>query len=134
MLSRPTVKEGTTILKKLIAFSAVIALAGCSQDAAEAPATEEAIVADTAAEKAVESTYDVTEDGETTTMTRYEDGTFAYGDATGTYRAEDEMTCYTVDGDDGGETCWGARVENEDGTMTSTSTDGRVVTLSGAPT
>ncbi|WP_338240521.1 hypothetical protein [Aurantiacibacter hainanensis] len=84
-----------------------------------------------APEKLVADTMGITsEDGTTTTLVRYEDGTYLYGDATGTYAERDDgLTCYLGDEEGAEESCWSDWVEGEDGSMTSTAEDGTVVTL-----
>lgn len=117
-------------MKKLIAFGAVLALAGCSQEAADEPIAEEVVAEEAVPEKVVTNAFDVTgDDGETTSLVLYDDGTFLFGEMTGTYSEKDGMTCYVADEGEGEETCWSAAVEGEDGTWTSTSEDGEVVTL-----
>lgn len=118
-------------MKKLIVFGVALALSGCSQEAAEEPVEEEIAAEEIVPEKVVTDTMDVTgEDGETTNLVLYDDGTFLFGEMTGTYSEKDGMTCYVADEGDGEETCWSPAEEGEDGTWTSTSADGEVVTLS----
>lgn len=121
-------------MRKLIVLGAAFALVGCGEAATEEPVAEEAAMEEVAAEKVVANSMDVTfEDGTSSTLFLYEDGTYAIGDATGTYMERDDgMTCYLGDEEGAEETCWGEAVENEDGSVTSTSDDGQVVTLSEA--
>ncbi|MWV29410.1 hypothetical protein [Aurantiacibacter rhizosphaerae] len=118
-------------MKKFIVMCAAFAIAGCADEAPEPAATEEMAVEEVAAEPAIANTMEVTnEDGETTTLVRYDDGTYTFGDATGTYAERDDgMTCYLGDEEGSEESCWADWVEGEDGTMTSTAEDGQVVTL-----
>lgn len=120
----------------MILLGAAFAIAGCAEEAAEEPASEEVVVEEAAPEVAVANTMDVTfDDGETATLVLYDNGTYTLGEATGTYRErEDGMTCYIGDEEGAEESCWAPSVENPDGSVTSTSEDGEVVVLSEATT
>jgi hypothetical protein len=113
-------------MKKLIVFAALISVAACAGEASEEAPAEQAV-----AEKTEVNAMTVTNgDGETASLVLYDDGTYLFGDATGTYSEKDGMTCYVSDEGNNEESCWSAPVEGEDGTVTSTSADGVTVTLS----
>ncbi len=121
-------------MKKLIALGAAFALVGCGEAAVEEPVGDDMAVEDMSTGPAVVDTQDVTnEAGETWTLVRYDDGTYTAGDdRTGTYYMKDDMTCYLGDAEGDEESCWAPRVTNEDGSVTSTSADGDVVTIADA--
>lgn len=118
-------------MKKLIVLGAAFALVGCGEAATEEPVADDMAMEEAAPEKVVANSMDVTsEDGTTTTLVLYDDGTYLFGEATGTYAERDDgMTCYLGDEEGAEESCWADWVEGEDGSMTSTSEDGQVVTL-----
>ena len=126
-------------MKKLIAIAGIAALAACSQG--EAP-TEEATpeVAEAPATSPVPGgpgTYSVTySDGTVGTLTTNDDGTysFASGEVSGTGKVTevDGKACFDPD-EDGQETnCWTNGEVGADGSWTSTSDGGDVVTVAPA--
>ena len=120
-------------MKKLIAVAAIAGLAACAEPATE-EATEEVAVEEAAPAVGGPGTYEVTwSDGAVSTMTTKEDGTWSATrgneSATGTVEDVDGKACFDTDGDDEGAMCWTASEPAEDGSWTSTSDDGQVVTV-----
>jgi len=119
-------------MKKLIIAASVLALAACSQPATEeeaAPAVEEVTV-----QTSGPGTYEVTyADGSVGTMVSSEDGTFTFtlGEetGTGTFTETDGKICFDPDAEDQESNCWTAGEVGEDGSWTSTSDAGEVVTV-----
>ncbi len=125
-------------MKKIIAVAAVLSVAACAQPEAEEEMTEEAVVEEVAAGPmdgvGGPGTYEVTySDGSVGTFTAAEDGTYSatVGDdaGTGTITEQDGKTCFDADGDDAGAVCWTNSEVGEDGSWTSTSDEGDVVTV-----
>lgn len=119
-------------MTKLLAATAILALTACAEQEAEDAMAEEA-VEETAAVGGP-GTYEVTyADGSVGTLTSNEDGTFSamIGEeaGTGTYTEEDGKVCFDADGDEEGAMCWTNSEPGEDGSWTSTSDDGEVVTV-----
>ncbi|MFN2100573.1 hypothetical protein [Altererythrobacter sp. MF3-039] len=122
-------------MKKLLAATAILALTACAeQEAEEAMVEEEVAAAETIAVPGGPGDYEVTySDGSVGTFTANEDGTFSaqVGDdaSTGTITEADGKTCFDADGDEEGAMCWTNSEVGEDGSFTSTSDDGEVVTV-----
>ena len=121
-------------MKKLIAVAATAILAACG-GAPEEAAPEEAPVEEVVAESAVvPGTYEVTwSDGNVSTMVVNDDGTFnsTAGEeaSSGTVEEVEGKVCFDAEGDEEGAMCWTASEPAEDGSWTSTSDDGEVVTV-----
>ena len=119
-------------MKRLLAATAILALAACAEQEAEEAMVEEP--AEEAAAVGGPGTYEVTyADGSVGTLTTNEDGTFSatLGEesGTGTVAEQDGKVCFDADGDEEGAVCWTNSEPGEDGSWTSTSDDGEVVTV-----
>lgn len=125
-------------MRKFLAIASFAALAACTQPA-ETPAEPAAEPAEAAAAATDDSTpppgdYAVkAADGTMSTTRLNGDGTFETTEADGTkikgkYVRKDGKDCFDDDGDQA-EVCWTAGEPAADGTFTSTSSTGEVVTV-----
>ncbi|ANY20752.1 hypothetical protein A6F68_02252 [Tsuneonella dongtanensis] len=123
----------------LILSAAAIALAGCSQEAAEPapaePAEEVAPAPAAAAGPVVGTEYDATyEDGTKVKFTVNADGTYTAsgpdGDVKGAHSVEDGKHCFDPEGDGEnlGKMCWTAEAADATGTFKATSDAGVTAT------
>ena len=121
-------------MKRLIAVAGMAALAACSQpateEAEEAAPMEEAAAPATGGPGTFEVTY---ADGSVGTLVSAEDGTFTFtlGEetGTGTVTETDGKICFDPDAEDMETNCWTTGEVAEDGSWSSTSDDGEVVTV-----
>ena len=127
-------------MKKVMVLVSCVALAACAENAApEEEVAEEAVVEEAAAPGPGDAgTFEVTyEDGSVGSLTTNEDGTFSFtlGEESGTgtiSQSDDGTICFEPDADDQETNCWTTGEVAEDGSWTSTSTDGEVtVTVRG---
>ena len=122
-------------MKKLIAIASIAVLAACAKPAEETPAPAETTAA--AAPEAVApgpGIYQVKyADGSMGEVTLNADNTYTAKDGkgvetTGTFAMKDGKSCFDAAGDVP-EMCWKESPANADGTFSSTSDDGTVVTV-----
>lgn len=131
-------------MRKYLLLAAPLALAACSDDAAEAPMVEEEamveedVAAMTTANGTLPGTHDVTgPDGIITAATLNPDGTHSTVDADdnvleeGTWSVVDGKTCFTnsLDVDQEEPMCWEETAPGEDGSFTATNEDGVEITV-----
>ena len=129
------------MMKKLVMIAAIVALAGCSQQAEKAAETEAAPVEATATAEADSASfvgdYNVKlADGKMGKTRINEDGTYAETgpdgkEVKGKFALKDGKECFDADGDEA-EVCWTSTAPAADGSFTSTGSDGATVTVTPA--